>query len=440
VGKAAIRIGMLGCGTVGTGVVELLIRHRDEFQRKAGARLELARIAVRDAKKARGLDVPAALFTEDPLAIVRDPAVDLVIEVMGGVNPAKRYVLEAIRSGKHVVTANKALLAECWDEVIGAARERGVEVYFEAAVGGGIPIIQSLSEGLAANRIQAIYGIVNGTSNYILTRMDRDRVPFPEALREAQAKGYAEADPSLDVGGGDAAHKLAILASLAFETTVPLSSVHVEGIQELTPDDFAYAREEFGYVVKLLAIAKMDEGRLEARVHPTLIPEGHALADVDGAYNGIYVIGDAVGAQMFYGLGAGRMPTASAVVGDLLYVARSIAYDVAGRSGWGPFGDIPNRPAPLPMRPIEDISSRFYLRLAAEDRPGVLAAIAKILGDHRVSIAAVVQKERGEGGKAPVVILTYEAVERDMQAARREIEALPAVGGRMLLVRVERGE
>lgn len=439
-GKSTIRIGLLGLGTVGTGVVKLLTAHRAELERKAGVKLELVRVAVKHAKKARDVELTPGVLTEDALAVIKDPAIDLVVELIGGINPAKLYVLEAIKARKHIVTANKALLAEHWDEIVAAARRAGVEVYFEASVGGGIPIIQSLSEGLAANRIEAIYGIINGTSNYILTRMDKDKKNFAEALKEAQKKGYAEADPALDVGGGDAAHKLAVLSSLAFETSVPLKGIHVEGIEELTPADFAYAREEFGYVVKLLAIAKQEDGQLEARVHPTLLPEEHLLADVDGAYNGIYVVGDAVGATMFYGLGAGQMPTASAVVSDILYVARSIAYDVAGRSGWGPFGDIPLSPAAVPIRPMAEITCRYYLRLAALDHPGVLAAIAKILGDHGVSIAAVVQKERSKGDKVPVVILTYEAKEKDMQAALTEIDALPAVKGKTLLLRVERGE
>ncbi len=439
-GKQHIRIGLLGFGTVGSGVVKLLTGNREVLARRAGVKLELARVAVKDAAKPREVELPAGMVTEDAIAVIRDPSIDMIVELMGGIMPAKLYVLEAIRAKKHVVTANKALLAECWDEIVHAARENGVEVYFEAAVGGGIPIIQVISEGLAANRIEGIYGIVNGTSNYILTRMDKDGKSFAEALKEAQKKGYAEADPALDVGGGDAAHKLAILSSLAFETSVPLSAIYTEGITEITAQDLVYAREEFGYIVKLLAIAKQEHGQLEVRVHPTLIPDDHMLADVEGAFNGIYVIGDAVGDTMFYGRGAGQMPTASAVVGDILYVARSIAYDVAGRSGWGPFGDIPHVPVTLPIRPMADITCRYYIRFSVMDQPGVLAAIAKLLGDHGVSIAAVVQKERSKGDKVPLVILTYEAKERDMQAALDQIEALPAVKGKALIIRVERGE
>ncbi len=439
-GKSAIRIGMLGCGTVGAGVVKLLAKHREELDRKAGTKLELVKIAVKDARKERDSRIPAKLLTEDALSVVRDPSIDLIVELIGGINPARLLVLEAIKNRKHVVTANKALLAKCWDEIRDAAREHGVEVYFEASVGGGIPIIQALSEGLAANKIEAIYAIINGTSNYILTRMEKDGQTFSEALKEAQAKGYAEADPKLDVGGGDAAHKLVVLTSLAFDTAIPLDAVHTEGIEDLAPIDFVYAREEFGYVVKLLAIAKVEDGELEVRVHPTLIPESHLLADVEGVYNGIYVIGDSVGHTMYYGLGAGQKPTASAVVGDVLYLARSIAYGVAGKSGWGPFGDIPNRPVKVPLRPVEEITSRYYLRLDCLDHPGVLATIAKLLGDRDVSIASVVQKERSKGNKVPVVILTYEAKEKDIQAARKTIEAHPAVKGRALLIRVERGE
>ncbi len=427
-------------GTVGCGVAQLLLRNREELERKAGAKLELARVAVRDAKKPRESGLPAELFTEDAISVIRDPSIDMIVELIGGIMPAKMYVLEAIKTRKHIVTANKALLAECWDEIVSAARLNGVEVYFEASVGGGIPIIQSLSEGLAANRIEAIYGIINGTSNYILTRMDKDQKSFNEALKEAQKRGYAEADPAMDISGEDARHKLAVLSSLAFEASVPVSQIYVEGIQDLTPQDFVYAREEFGYVVKLLAIAKQSEGKLEARVHPTLLPESHMLASIDGVYNGICVVGDAVGTAMFYGLGAGQMPTASAVVSDILYVARSIAYDVAGRSGWGPFGDIPLKPAHLPIRSMDEIVSRYYIRLSVLDQPGVLAAIGGILGDHKVSIASVVQKERRKGDKVPLVILTYEASEMDMRAALAKIEALPVVKGKALLIRVERGE
>src|SRR6185503_1256928 len=316
-GKATIRIGLLGFGTVGSGVVKLLTGNKEVLERKAGVKLELARVAVKDASKPREVELPAGMVTEDAIAIIRDPSIDMIVELMGGLMPAKLYVLEAIRAKKHVVTANKALLAECWDEIVHAARQNGVEVYFEAAVGGGIPIIQVISEGLAANRIEGIYGIINGTSNYILTRMDKDGKTFAEALKEAQKKGYAEADPALDVGGGDAAHKLAVLSSLAFETSVPVSAIYTEGITEITPQDLVYAREEFGYIVKLLAIAKQENGQLEVRVHPTLLPDDHMLADVEGAFNGIYVIGDAVGDTMYYGRGAGQMPTASAVVGDI---------------------------------------------------------------------------------------------------------------------------
>lgn len=282
--------------------------------------------------------------------------------------------------------------------------------------------------------------IINGTSNYIITRMDRDGKSFAEALKEAQKKGYAEADPALDVGGGDAAHKLAVISSLAFENTVPLKSIYTEGITELTPQDFAYAREEFGYVVKLLAIAKQEDGQLEVRVHPTLIPESHLLASVEGAYNGIYVVGDAVGSTMFYGLGAGQMPTASAVVSDILYVARSIAYGVAGRAGWGPFGDIPLQTVSTPIRPIEEVTTRYYMRVTCLDRPGVLAQIADILGQNHISIAGVVQKERSSGEKVPVIILTYEAKERDMKKALEQIHALEAVKGKTLIIRMEKGE
>jgi len=438
--KSVVRVGLLGLGTVGTGVAKILTRSKDKLERHVGAKLELARVAERDMSRPRDVELPRDIITDDPMQVIKDPSIDLVVELIGGIMPAKLFVLEAIKAGKHVVTANKALLAECWDEIVTAARHAGVEVYFEAAVGGGIPIIQSISEGLAANKIEAIYMIINGTSNYIITRMDRDGKSFAEALKEAQKKGYAEANPALDVGGGDAAHKLAVISSLAFENTVPLKSIYTEGITELTPQDFVYAREEFGYVVKLLAIAKQEDGQLEVRVHPTLIPESHLLANVEGAYNGIYVVGDAVGSTMFYGMGAGQMPTASAVVSDILYVARSIAYGVAGRAGWGPFGDIPLQTVSIPIRPIEEVTTRYYMRLTCLDRPGVLAQIADILGQNHISIAGVVQKERSSGDKVPVIILTYEAKERDMRKALDQIHALEAVKGKTLIIRLEKGE
>jgi len=439
-GKSTVRVGLLGVGTVGAGVVKILTKNPGDLERKAGVKLALARIAEKDTSRWSAFSLPEGTFTDDAIKVIRDPAIDIIVELIGGIMPAKLFILEALRAKKHVVTANKALLAECWNEIVSAARENGVEVYFEASVGGGIPIIQSLTEGLAANSIESIYAIINGTSNYILTRMDKDGKTFADALKEAQKKGYAEANPALDVGGGDASHKLAILSSLAFNQSVPLSKIHVEGITELTPQDLVYAREEFGYVVKLLAIAKQEEGSIEVRVHPTLIPETHLLAKVEGAFNGIYIVGDSVGPTMFYGQGAGQMPTASAVVSDILYLARSIAYDVAGRSGWGPFGDIPLKPVEIPIRPMEEVVTRYYMRLTVLDQPGVLAGIAKILGDHRVSIAAVAQKERSKGDKVPLVILTYEAKERDMSDAVRQIDALPCTKARTLLIRVEKGE
>jgi len=431
---SAVRIGLIGFGTVGKGVVRVLRENAGVIADRLGFRLELARVADKDTTSDRGVAIDPALLTSDARALVEDPTIPIVVELIGGLSPAKEFILEALRRGKCVVTANKALLAHAWEEVFGAAAVGGGAIGFEASVGGGIPIIRGLREGLAANRIQSIHGIINGTTNYILSRMTDEGLEYASVLKKAQELGFAEADPTLDVEGHDAAHKLAILASLAFGTRVRLEQVHTEGIGRVTKTDIAYARE-LGYVIKLLAIAKDAGGAIEVRVHPTLVPARFLLATVGGAFNAIYLRGDAVGPTLFYGLGAGSMPTASAVVGDIMEMARRI------RAGAG--APPPPAVALAPTReilPMDEVVCPCYIRIQALDRPGVLANVAGILARSEISIASVIQKEREKGRAVPIVLMTHEAREAAVRAALEEVGRQPTVSGQPLCIRVERGE
>jgi len=423
-----IGIGLLGFGVVGTGVWRLLSENGEFLARKTGVRLSIRRILVRDPGKRRPVEVPGGLLTTRVEDILEDPAIQVVCELVGGLEPARTYILSALERGKHVVTANKAVLAEYGPEVFAAAESAGCEVFFEAAVGGGVPIIKTLRESLAANRIRRITAIVNGTCNYILTRMSEEGLSFAEALAEAQDRGFAEADPALDISGRDSVHKLAILATLAYGAHVPAGRVHEEGIADLEVSDLVFARE-FGYVLKLLAIAREEDGKVEVRVHPTLIPEGHVLASVRGAFNGFLLEGDFVGEVLLYGLGAGAEPTASAVVGDLLDAARLIT------SGARP-APILFRDSPLSLRPMEEVVSRYYFRFSAVDRPGVLSRISGVLGRHGISIASVIQKGRREKGSVPIVMLTHEAREADVRRALSEIDRLEVVTAPTRLLRI----
>ena len=431
-----IGIGLLGVGTVGGGVLKIYAQHRADLEARAGCGLRIVAAVARDVALPRaGLEPMAWPLTADPNRVLADPAVSLVVEVIGGLEPARTYVLRAIEAGKHVVTANKALLATHGTELFEAARRRGVLLGFEAAVAGGVPIIGALRDGLAANRILSLYGIVNGTSNFILTKMTDEGRDFAEALREAQAAGYAEADPTLDIEGIDSAHKLQILASLAFRTQVDLKDIHTVGIARLEATEIAYARE-LGYRVKLLAIAKTTDGALEARVHPTLIPAGSPLAAVSGAFNAIFVTGDAAGDQMFYGRGAGQMPTASAVWSDAIEIARRIAHQHMTLAEDFPLGGERR----LRMRQMSEVRSAYYLRAMVQDRPGVLSQVAGILGRHDISIATVIQKGRARAGAVPIVMMTHEALERNMAAALEEIDRLGVVALPTVLLRVEAPE
>jgi homoserine dehydrogenase len=407
------------------------------LERRVGIPLSIKRIAVRDLKAKRATEVEAELLTTDPWAIVRDPDIDIIVELMGGIEPAKSLVLEAAAQGKQVVTANKALLAEAWDDVFTAVTGHRVDMGFEASVGGGIPIIRAIREGFVGNRIESIYGIVNGTSNYILTRMTDAGEEFRAVLGEAMAQGYAEPDPTLDIEGIDSAHKITVLATLAFGCRVPFAQVFVEGISGITPMDISYARE-LGYKVKSLAIAKQQDGEIEVRVHPTLIPEGNLLYGVDGVYNAITVIGDMVGANTFIGRGAGIGPSGSAVVGDIIDIARNLA--TGGRGRVPPAAYRPGHRVELRMKAMDEVLSEYYLRFSVLDQPGVLSNISGVLGRHNISIASVIQKGRRVGETVPLVMMTHHACERDMQAALREIDQIASeVTAKTVLIRVENG-
>ncbi len=429
-----IGVGLVGWGTVGSGVVKVLLENAKAIESRVGVPLELRRIADLDLERERPVSVPREMLTTNADDILTDPDIQIVIELVGGLGFAKTVIKKALENGKYVVTANKALLAHDGNELFGLALEKGLSIGFEASVGGGIPLIKSLREGLAANRIKTIFGILNGTANYILTRMTDAKLSFSEALKEAQELGYAEADPTLDIEGIDTAHKLAIASALSFGTPIQFEKVHIEGISGIDPLDVQYA-EEFGYQLKLLAIARSSNGRLEMRVHPTLIPRNHVLASVKGAYNAVHIEGNAVGDIMLYGMGAGMMPTGSAVAGDLVDVARDILNGTPQRIPSLAFQ--PDRLQNIEIKPISDISTCYYFRFAALDRPGVLSKISGILGKHEISIAAVIQKGRHAQESVPLVMITHEALERNVRKALEEIDNLDVVLAPTPLLRIE---
>ncbi len=425
-----INVGVLGMGTVGSGVVKLLQDHAALLDRRVGGRLRIRRIAETAPPR---IAVDPKLLTKDAMEVITDPQVDIVVELIGGTTLARTLCLEAVNKGKHLVTANKALLAEHGLEIYQAAAAKRVDLGFEASVCGAIPIIRSVREGLVANHIQSIMGIVNGTTNYILTKMTETGQVFGEVLAEAQAKGYAEADPTLDVGGLDAAHKLQILASLAYNAYIRFSDIYIEGIQGIEATDIAFARE-LGYRIKLLAIAKEVSGELEVRVHPTMIPEGHLLASVGGVYNAVHIRGDSAGSLMFSGRGAGQMPTASSVVADIVEIAHNIIFHRPSRVSLLPTGTMGEG---LSLKPVDRVRCRYYLRVMALDKPGVLSTVSGVLGDHQISIASVIQKGRAEEAAVPVVMLTHEAMEGDMQKALERINHLDVVAQKTVCIRVE---
>ncbi len=430
-----IKVGLLGFGTVGRGTYSVLQRNQEEIRRRAGRGIEVAAVAVRDVKKAREAIGSVLPITSNPHDIVRQSDVDIVVELIGGHEPARTLVLEAIERGKHVVTANKALLALHGNEIFAAASRRGVMVAFEAAVAGGIPIIKALREGLTANRIEWIAGIINGTSNFILSEMRAKGLPFDAVLAEAQRLGYAEVDPTFDIEGIDAAHKLTILAAIAFGVPINFAAAYTEGISKLAAEDIRYA-EQLGYRVKLLGITKRTRQGVELRVHPTLVPMQRLLASVEGAMNAVLVKGDAVGVTLYYGKGAGAEPTASAVVADLVDVTRMHTADPENRVPHLAFQA--EHLADLPWLGIEDTVTSYYFRMRVADQPGVLADIARILADSRISIDALFQREPAEGeNQTDIIMLTHEAVERDVNAAIARIEALPTVLAPVIRIRQE---
>lgn len=430
-----IKVGLIGFGTVGTGVVKVLLGKQKLIQNKLGARIVLKRIADIDIKRDRGIKIPQGLLVKDAEEIINDPEISIVIELVGGTTVARDLILKSFKNGKHVVTANKALLSIHGSSIFREAIKRNLEVGFEASVAGGIPIIRAIKEGLIANRFERLHGIINGTSNYILTRMGEESKPFADVLKDAQAKGYAEADPSLDVDGYDSSHKLAILILLCFGSIVKPKEIPTEGIRAIEPIDFEFARD-FGYKIKLLAIARRQEDNvIEARVHPTMIPATSMLASVDGVYNAVNLVGDAVGSQLFIGKGAGMLPTASAVVSDVIDIARRIIHGGSGKNT--PFGFTLDSVRRARIQALEMLKSRYYLRFFVMDRPGVLAKIANHLGKNNVSIESVIQKGRSVGGGVPIVIMTHTANEVDLKRALKSIDLLDVVLSKTSFIRIE---
>lgn len=430
-----VTIGLLGLGTVGGGTVNVLTRNAGEITRRAGRDIQIIAASARSLDRARICPTDNIRLTTDPYEIVTDPNVDIVVELIGGVDPAKDLVLKALDAGKHVVTANKMLIALHGNEVFAKAREKGLMVAFEAAVAGGIPIIKAIREGLAGNTVEWLAGIINGTCNFILTEMREKGRDFGDVLAEAQALGYAESDPTFDIEGIDAAHKLTILASIAFGIPLQFAKVHVEGISGITSLDVSYA-EALGYRIKLLGIARRAADGIELRVHPTLIPERRLIANVNGVMNAVLVKGDAVGPTLYYGAGAGAEPTASAVVADIVDVVRTLTSDPDNRVPHLAFQ--PGAIADIPVLPIDAVETAYYLRLSAEDKPGVLADVTRILANHNISIEAIIQKEPLKGeSQVPVILLTHKVRERELNEALAQIEALPTIGGAVKRIRME---
>jgi homoserine dehydrogenase len=434
-GLNPVNVGLLGLGTVGGGTFNVLNRNADEITRRAGRGIRISHAAARDYDPARLPGIDAIRVSDDAFAIVDEPDVDIVVELIGGYEPARELVLRAIANGKHVVTANKALIARHGNEIFAAAQERGVMVAFEAAVAGGIPIIKAIREGLAANQISWVSGIINGTGNFILTEMRDKGRDFADVLAEAQALGYAEADPTFDIEGIDAAHKLTILASIAFGIPLQFDKVYTEGISNITREDVGYA-EEFGYRIKHLGFTRRSAKGIEMRVHPTLIPERRLIANVDGVMNAVLVQADAVGPTLYYGAGAGAEPTASAVVADIIDVARTLTADPGNRVPHLAF-----QPASISATPIlamDEIETAYYLRMQVTDKPGVMADVARILGDAGISIEAILQKEPAPNAdRASIILLTHVVRESQMNASIGKIEALDSIHGRVTRIRLE---
>lgn len=426
-----INIGLIGFGNVGSGVVKILQQRKSLLAQKIAIEINIKKICDKDIARKREVKVDRSLLTANADEIINDPQIDIIVEVMGGINPAKEYILSALKKGKHVVTANKALLAEHGRELFAEAAERGKNIYFEASVGAGIPIIKSIKEGLVANKFSSIFGIVNGTSNFVLTQMSKESCSFASALNLAKAKGFAEKDPTLDIDGIDSAHKLVLLTYLAFGRIVSLKDIFIEGISRVSSADISYAKE-LGYEIKLLAIAKKEADELEVRVHPTFLPREHLLSSIDGVFNAIYVSSDLAGDLMFYGPGAGQLSAASAVVSDIADLTQDIKAGL-----FRPTLNIIEDSLVKALRKIDEFESRYYIRITAVDKPGVLAKIAGVLAKYGISIASVTQKERLKSSIVPVVMITHQAKEKDLRAAIKMIDRLPDIKERSVAIRIE---
>jgi len=428
-----VNVGIIGFGTVGAGTAEILLNNREIIEKRVGLEIVLKRIADLDLESDRGITLPEGVLTNDAPGLLNDPDIDIVVELVGGLTVAKQFIRTALNNGKHVVTANKALLAEFGSELYETAARKGVNIAYEAAVGGGMPVVGALRDGLAANNTTTIIGILNGTSNYILTRMATDGLPYEDAVNGAIRLGYAEDPPTLDVDGTDAAHKLAILISLAYGVPAPFESIYREGIDKLTQNDIEFA-EEFGYCIKLLTVARDLGGEVEARVHPAMLPKGHILSNVNGAFNAVFIEGDYVGPTLYYGQGAGRKPTGSAVVSDIMDIARKI------KGGSDrivcPLGFADSTGQTIRIQTMQNLKTAYYFRFSALDKPGVLSKIAGILGEKNISISSVIQKGRDADGAVPVVMLTHEAYERNVTEALEQIDKLDVLQDKTMMIRV----
>ncbi|MBN1275890.1 MAG: homoserine dehydrogenase [Deltaproteobacteria bacterium] len=428
-----VNVGIIGFGTVGAGTAEILLKNREIIKKRVGLDIILKRVADLDLDSDRGITLPQGVLSNDAAGLLNDPEIDIVVELIGGLTTAKQFISTALKNGKHVVTANKALLAEFGSELYGIASQKGVNLAYEAAVGGGMPVIVALREGLAANNTTTIMGILNGTSNYILTRMSKDGLPYEEAVEGAIKLGYAEDPPTLDVDGTDAAHKLAILISLAYGAPAPFESIYKEGIDKLTQEDIQFA-DEFGYCIKLLTVARDLGGEVEARVHPAMLPKGHILSNVNEAFNAVFIEGDYVGPTLYYGQGAGRRPTGSAVVSDIMSIARKIK--AGSDMQVCPLGFADPSGQKITIQSMKNLKTAYYFRFSALDKPGVLSKIAGILGEKNISISSVIQKGREIEGVVPIVMLTHEAIEKDVTEALEKIDRLDVLQDKTMMIRV----
>ncbi len=429
-----ISIGLIGLGNIGTGVVKLLQQNEKLIEQKLGAKLVLKKIADINIISPRGIKISKSILTTNAREILNDPEISIVIELMGGYEPARTFVLEAVKNGKHVVTANKAMLATYGNEIFPSAQKKSVDIGFEASVGGTIPIIKTLKESLAANKINSIVGIMNGTCNFILTKMTDEAKSFDVVLKEAQQLGFAEADPTFDIEGIDTSHKMAIVLSLAYGKKVNLKDIYLEGITKISGEDIAFAKE-LGYRIKLLAIGRLRGDAVEARIHPTMISSGHLLANVNRNYNAFHLVGDASGPVFLFGQGAGMMPTASAVFSDILDSARNVMKGIAGRVPLRSINETGMKD--IKLIPMDNIETKYYFRFSVLDRPGVLSKISGILGEHNISLASVIQKAQEEAGPVPIVMTTYKAKEKDVRQALKKIDKLEVVRDKTVLIRIE---